>query len=389
MAPLSLGIGGTLSPPLEGFLRSVRSAERKGLAAIWWPDHLMGWLPESIWTPDISGVAARVPNPHISMDPIACIATAAQLTETVMLGTSVTESIRRHPAMLANEFLTLHHLSRGRTVLGIGAGEAENIVPYGMDYRYQVSRLEEALEVIRLLWEADGPVSYSGRFYNLDRAVLGIGPFEGAYPEIWVGGHGPRVCGITGRHADGWIPSKMHLDVYEERLAEVRSAAVAAGRDPAAITPALFGYLAIGDDHDRCHVWLNHPLVKGFCLALPDWAYQSVGHTHPMGKGFNGLTSYVPAGMGRQEALDLIAAVPFDVVHEHVFHGTPEEIVVELGHFEAAGTRHVALQNIGFFADVDFTAASFALLGELVERLGSTGDGHANAGEGTGRPAPW
>ena len=49
---------------------------------------------------------------------------------------------------------------------------------------------------------------------------------------------------------------------------------------------------------------LDHPLVKGLCLSLPDWLYKTVGADHPMGDGFHGLSSYIPSGIPKDEALD-------------------------------------------------------------------------------------
>ncbi len=94
----------------------------------------------------------------------------------------------------------------GRFNLGLGCGEAENAVPYGFDFSTPVARFEESLKVIRLLWESDGPVDFSGRFYKLHHARLDTEPFEGRNPGIWIGGSGPRVLDIAGRYADGWWP---------------------------------------------------------------------------------------------------------------------------------------------------------------------------------------
>ena len=160
MSRVAIGSGGPIAPPAGAVVRRAKTLEKLGFGIIAWPDHLMGWLPESIWTRDVSRVAAMSParNPHVFLDPLITMAAAATGTERIRLATCVTDPLRRHPAVLANEFLTLHHMSGGRTILGIGAGEGENTIPYGIDYRYQVSRLDEALQVIRLLWEADGQV---------------------------------------------------------------------------------------------------------------------------------------------------------------------------------------------------------------------------------------
>ena len=71
-----LGTGGTLGPPAAAVGTRARKIESAGFDFITWPDHLMGWLPESLWTPDISPLAALSPSrsPHVFLDAVACIA---------------------------------------------------------------------------------------------------------------------------------------------------------------------------------------------------------------------------------------------------------------------------------------------------------------------------
>src|SRR4051812_16511239 len=135
--------------------------------SIWLPDHMVSFWPDSIWTPEFTDLATASPSPHRNLDGMAVAAAAAVLTRNVPIATSVVDTVRRHPALLAQGALTIDHLANGRFILGLGSGESENIVPYGFDYSRPVSRFEEALTVIRLLWESDGPVDFDGRFYRL------------------------------------------------------------------------------------------------------------------------------------------------------------------------------------------------------------------------------
>lgn len=366
-----IGTGGTLGPPATAVPKRARALEDRGFDMITWPDHLMGWLPESLWTPDISPLAALSPSqsPHVFLDSVACIAAAATSTERIILGTCVTDPLRRHPAVLANEFLTLHHMSEGRVFLGLGAGEGENTIPYGIDYRYQTSKLEEALQVIRLLWENQDPVDFEGRYFPMRGAVLGLAAYDGTYPPIWVGAHGPRMCRITGALADGWIPVNMPLEEYRTRLGWILEARRAAGRDPNAFTAAVRSYVVMGEDHERVHRMLDHPLVKGLCLSLPDWLYKTVGGEHPLGEGFHGLQSYIPSRLSRDEALALIERIPFQLVHDYMWHGSPDDLVRKMTPHVEAGATHVVLHNMGFLADPSTATGSFRLLTEAVQEV--------------------
>src|SRR5687767_9444953 len=97
---ITVGAPGTIAPPVDAVIRNAVRNEQQGFDSLWWPDHLMGWHPESIWTPDVSPLAVAQPSPHVYLDPVAAIAAVATHTERVALGTSVTEAIRNHPAQL-------------------------------------------------------------------------------------------------------------------------------------------------------------------------------------------------------------------------------------------------------------------------------------------------
>ena len=154
---------------------------------------MVSFWPDSIWTPEFTDLATVSPSPHRHLDGMAVAAAAAVLTKNVPLVTSVVDTVRRHPSMLAQSALTIDHLAKGRFILGLGSGETENTVPYGFDFAKPVSRFEEALKVIRLLWDTDGPVDFDGQFYRLRHARLDTEPYEGTPPRIWIGGSGPRT----------------------------------------------------------------------------------------------------------------------------------------------------------------------------------------------------
>jgi len=188
------------------FVRTTLPLHLSGLAeldtgryhSIWLPDHMVSFWPDALWTPEFTDLATSSPSPHRHLDGMAVAAAAAVLTDTVLLATSVVDTVRRHPAMLAQSALTIDHLSRGRFILGLGSGESENILPYGFDFALPVSRFEEALKVIRLLWDSDAPVDFDGRFFRLNHARLDTESYEGRFPPIWIGASGPRMLTSSG-----------------------------------------------------------------------------------------------------------------------------------------------------------------------------------------------
>lgn len=366
---MEVGVIGTMVPPVESLLRVAKKNEERGYDAIWWPDHLMG-LHHALWTSEITPLATAF-NPHVYLDPVAAIAAAAVHTERIRLGVAVTECIRRHPAMVANEWLTLDHLSKGRAILGLGAGESENITPYGMQYTRPVSKLQEALAIIRLLWEHPGePVDFDGEFWTLRDAVGGLGPYApGRPPPIWLAANGPRMIDIAGRHADGWLPTIVPPHQYAERLQRLRAVAREEGRDPDHITPALSHYVILDEDHEECHRMLEQPIPRGMLLTLPSELFEQRGYEHPLGKDFYGLRDYIPTRYSFEQALAAVEAVPADFVHDLIFHGTPDDVADRVREYEAVGLRHFALLNITPMGSASKASGSFKLADAVVRAL--------------------
>src|SRR4030081_3378796 len=81
--------------------------------SIWLPDHMVSFWPDSIWTPEFTDLATVSPSPHRHLDGMAVAGAAAELTQRTPIATTVIDTVRRHPAMLAQSALTLDHLSKG------------------------------------------------------------------------------------------------------------------------------------------------------------------------------------------------------------------------------------------------------------------------------------
>jgi len=149
----------------------------------------------------------------------------------------------RPPAVLAKAAATLDILSGGRVELGLGAGGFwDAIKAYGGPVRSpgeSVSALEEAIQVIRLLWSGQHGIRFDGKFYPLAGAHSGPVP---AHPiGIWLGAYKPRMLSVIGRLADGWVPSLGYAkppDLLEGNR-RIDEAAAAAGRDPRSIRRVL------------------------------------------------------------------------------------------------------------------------------------------------------
>lgn len=365
--------------PLElaAFFRTTLPLDLTGLSAlddgryhsIWMPDHLVSFWPDSIWTPEFTDLAQASPSPHRYLDVFTLAGAVAARTTRTRLATSVVDTVRRHPVMLAQSALTMSHLSGGRFILGLGAGERENLAPYGFDDNGKVSRFAEAVGLIRLLWSTDGPVAFDGEFFTLEHARLDAEPHPAGPPPIWIGANGPRMLRLVGELGDGWWPTgSAGPETYAGQLARIRAAAERAGRDPQAITPAKMVVCLIGEP-DELSAILQRPLVKSLVLQLTADALRSTGHRHPMGEHWRGIQDIDPRVLTRDRLLRLFGEVDPAAILSVVPHGTPKQVAEQIAAFGEAGARVVSVLDYSGMAGQAYAAASARKVREVEDAL--------------------
>jgi phthiodiolone/phenolphthiodiolone dimycocerosates ketoreductase len=326
--------------------------------SIWLPDHMVSFWPDAIWTPEFTDLATASPSPHRHLDALAVAAAAAVLTKNVPIVTSVVDTVRRHPSLLAQSALTIDHLSGGRFILGLGSGETENTVPYGFDFSKPVGRFEESLRVIRLLWESEGPVDFTGQFYHLHHARLDTEPCNGRYPKIWIGASGPRMLEITGRFADGWWPAGAYSpEEYADKLQTVRKSAERAGRDPMAIVPAFIQTCLIGDDAELAKI-LDAPLVKALIMQISAEILAARGFKHPLGENWRGYQDIDPRVLNRERIVAMLDKVEPEMLLAVTPHGTPQQVARIVKDFCDAGLRVPKILDYSGMAGLNYAAAS-------------------------------
>ena len=170
------------------------------------------------------------------------LAAIGEATTTLKLGTLVSGVTYRNPGLVAKMTATLDHNTRGRAILGIGAAwhEREHAA-YGWDFpplKERSDRLEEAVQLIRALFHAEGPVDFRGEYYQLDNAPFAprVHPdHEGGFIQIMLGGNGEkRTLRTLARHGD--ICNVRGTPEEVERLIGViHRHCEDAGRDPSEI----------------------------------------------------------------------------------------------------------------------------------------------------------
>jgi G6PDH family F420-dependent oxidoreductase len=175
-------------------------AERAGFSGLWISDHYHPWTDEQGHSPFVWST-------------IGAIAHATDLP----LGTGVTcPTLRIHPAIVAHAAATSAVLLNGRFTLGVGSGEALNEHVLGdrwpeVDVRLEM--LEEAVEVIRLLWRG-GQQSHHGRHYTVENAR--VYDLPDAPPPVLVSGFGPKAIDVAARIGDGFVTTSPDADAITQ-----------------------------------------------------------------------------------------------------------------------------------------------------------------------------
>jgi phthiodiolone/phenolphthiodiolone dimycocerosates ketoreductase len=302
-----------------------------GVDSFWWPDHLMAFASPSLWQGEER--VRDLLDLHAYADPFVCMAACAAEAGDADMGLCVTDSVRRMPATILQSALSVDHLVTGRVLVGIGAGEVANFRPYGWDVASPARRLLDAATSIRSLMDDPGP--------DRQGAVMGLRPSAGAGPELWLASHGPRGLALTGRVADGWIPSNLTPERWRRGREAVLASAEAAGRATDAVEMGLALDVIVQEQHEQAHALLRHPAVRVLCLLLPDEVFARYGTAHPLGD--REKHSLIPTLSG-DRLLRAAMALDDRLVHDHIVHGSPNEVAASIAAY--AGLEHVRLSDL-------------------------------------------
>jgi alkanesulfonate monooxygenase SsuD/methylene tetrahydromethanopterin reductase-like flavin-dependent oxidoreductase (luciferase family) len=251
----ALEVGISIIPYADSLVASrelVRVADEGGLALVGIQDH---------------------PYQHHFFDTWSLIPTLLAETNRITFFTDVANLPLRPPAVMAKAAASLDVLSGGRFELGLGAGGIPDVIAnFGGPRRTpgeSVAAIDEAIDLIRLLWSDERSVSFEGKHYRLHDARPGPRP---AHPiSIWLGAFKPRMLRLVGRKADGWLPSLGVLNRDELRTGneQIDAAAETAGRDPAVIRRLINVQGVIGDQPAPLRSELRVGYLAGEPLAGP------------------------------------------------------------------------------------------------------------------------
>jgi len=190
--------------------RYAERADALGLDDIWVSEHII--VPRKIF-----------PRSPLFYDAVLTLTWVAAVTRRVRLGTSVLVLPMRHPLPLAKELSTLHNLSDGRLILGVGVGWLEpEFAALGVPFKERGRRMDEGIDMMRAVWSQD-PVTFRGKYIGAEVADMTMLPHPVTPIPLWFGAHSDAALKRTTRIGDGWHGSRYSPAEAEPLIRRLRA----------------------------------------------------------------------------------------------------------------------------------------------------------------------
>ena len=270
---------------LDRLLRQVEAAQRNGISHITMGQHFL--YGDLRWLQPIPTLA-RI---------------AAELDDDVTLATTVVQVPLYHPVMLAEDLATLDILTRGRLVVGVGAGYREDeFTALGIDFSQRFAMFDEAVTLMKRMWTQD-TVTFQGKFWSLADGRTHIRPWQQPHPPIWIGAMRDHGVRRSARLGDGWPIT------------------------PETKVPEMRRLLTIyEDERDRLgRPQVKHPLRREIIPA----ATTEAAFERFEGMAKERLLAYANRQLATRDAGE-IARQFREVARKEAFIGTPEECVTQI-----------------------------------------------------------
>jgi phthiodiolone/phenolphthiodiolone dimycocerosates ketoreductase len=309
---------------------------------------------DSVWSMDHSNVP-QWKNAVVN-DAWLMLAAIGAVTSHVELGTCVTDAIRRHPSAIALSTITLDRITKGRAILGIGAGEAQNVVDFGIEFSKPVSKFKEQLEVIEKLFESapDRRVSYKGQHYNLVEACLQARSIRKPRPPVYIAAGAPKTLELCARYGDGWIPIGYTPELFKNHANVIRDHAKEMGRDLNGFQFANDVDIYFTDDGEEA--WNKMKNAVKVSLYKPELLKV---HNLQQDSEFDFRRYFTEYAMNKPELMEQMKRaalkIPDSVARTAIGVGKPEDVIQMLERFIDAGTNHFIIRfwGDGYFKNIE------------------------------------
>jgi len=327
------------------------------------------------------------------LDPWVMLSSIAAVTNHVELGTCVTDAIRREPSNIALAAITLDRVSKGRAILGIGAGEAQNLkefcIPFGkeplteqqvkivqalgienydkkLDMIHElmkiggaVSKWEEQIQVIHKLYGStpDNTVDFEGKYYQLKSACLQAPPIRKPHPPTYMASGGKRTLALTGKYGDGWLPIGYTPELFEDHKKQIEVSMNENNRtqeEKDNFQMALDIDVYFSEDAEES--WARMKEAVKVSLFKPE-----ILRVHGLKEieGFDFRKYFTEYSMSNQDWIvkmrEAATKIPDAIARSSTAVGTPDDIIPVFERFVKAGVNHFVIRFWGknYFGSID------------------------------------
>ena len=321
---IRFGVHLGLDESIEETIQHVQRLEKMGLDSVWFADHLL-----------VLNRRGRC------LDPWPLIAALAPPTSKIMFGSMVTDPFRRHPAVLAQTLATIDWITGGRLNLGIGAGEAMNVVPFNIPWDHRARRLLETVKVLRLLWKGEA-VDFDGESCKLDSAFIQALPLRKEGIPIYIAANSPFTRKLAGKLGDGWIAEMMSPELYRKDVKEVSLAADQAGRSIEDIDIVCHTFCVVSEDREQAKAYANEKARMQFTW----WPKQLEKYGYKISERCD-WNHILVNEHSYQESKELSSEVPEKIADQITISGNTDDCISKIEKYVDSGVTHFALNIHG------------------------------------------
>jgi phthiodiolone/phenolphthiodiolone dimycocerosates ketoreductase len=301
---------------------------------------------DSIWAMDHTNVP-QWKNAVVN-DAWLMLAAIGAVTNKVELGACVTDAIRRHPSTIALSTVTLDRITKGRGILGIGAGEAQNVIDFGIEFSKPVTKFKEQLEVIEKLFESnpDNKVNYDGKYYKLIEACLQAKSIRKPRPPVYIAAGAPKTLELCATFGDGWIPIGYTPELFKFHSNVIKENAKRIGRDISKFEFANDVDVYLTEDGEGA--WEKMKNAVKVSLYKPELLKV---HNLPQDSEFDFRKYFTEYAMNKPELMEQMKKasikIPDEVARTAIGVGSPDDVIEMLERFIQAGTNHFIIRFWG------------------------------------------
>jgi phthiodiolone/phenolphthiodiolone dimycocerosates ketoreductase len=301
---------------------------------------------DSIWAMDHTNVP-QWKNAVVN-DAWLMLAAIGAVTNKVELGACVTDAIRRHPSTIALSTVTLDRITKGRGILGIGAGEAQNVIDFGIEFSKPVTKFKEQLEVIEKLFESDpdNKANYDGKYYKLIEACLQAKSIRKPRPPVYIAAGAPKTLELCATFGDGWIPIGYTPELFKFHSNVIKENAKKIGRDISNFEFANDVDVYLTEDGEGA--WEKMKNAVKVSLYKPELLKV---HNLPQDSEFDFRKYFTEYAMNKPELMEQMKKasikIPDEVARTAIGVGSPDDVIEMLERFIQAGTNHFIIRFWG------------------------------------------